>query len=530
VSNNENKLGLNDKENPANQLLTPAATGLTHYQLNMLKGLMKKARKTFNEQKFDLSQNLCRRCIDIYPSFAAPLAVLGNIAIHYQDFELAIEFYEKSLSIIPNVPRRLFNCGAAFLEINEYEDALTAFDKCLSIAPNFIFASCSRAVVLNILGHRNDAISVYLNLMEIAPLYGRPFHQLSTLVKFEEDGKYNKYFVKLAQEFGEMKSKRDLVNAHFALGKYYEDLKDFKLGFQHFQNANTMLASDVEYSLDEDISSLEENKIKFPKNGHWLRQFTGGSKTDIPLFIVGMPRSGTTLTEQILANHSKIFGAGELSLLAKYKEGFPKLTKETNEIFPTDSGCIEQFENYIDQVGQELFEIFSSKSPTSRYVIDKMPHNFVNLGYKQLFLPNAKIIHCKRNPIDTCLSSFRLQFNGKLEFTTDLVNLGKYYVAYSSLMDHWNEVFPGQILEVQYEDVVNDVETQTRRMIDFIGLEWEDSCLQFYSSKRSVHTASVSQVRQPIYSSSIGQYERYGDLLNPLIEELKPVLDLPIKC
>lgn len=524
MSISRQKLGKNGKNNPASQILTPEATGLSQYQLNMLAGFMKSARRAFDEGKFDISEELCWKCINLYPSFAAPYAVLGNISYRRKNFEMTVEFLEKSLSIVPNVPLRLLNYSTALLECNRNDDALMAVEKCVAIAPKFILAECNRAGILVVLGRTSEAISIYKRLMEEAPLYGKPFHNISTLIKFEKNSEYSSHFEKLAQNIEKIVDISDLIDAHFALGTYYEGLEEYTVGFKHFLIANELISSKSNYDIDKDLKFMENNKIKFPKNGRWQKINIGAGLASVPIFIVGMPRSGTTLTEQVLAGHSQIFGAGELTHLSRSRDALPIMTEAGDEICPSDAVNIAQFENNVREASKKLVDAFISISPNSKFVIDKMPQNFLHLGYKHLLLPNAKIIHCKRNPVDTCLSNFRLLYDGKLQFTSNLENIGKYYVAYSRLMDHWKNVFGDRILEVHYEDTVDDLEAQARRITEFLGVEWDEACLNFHESKRSVNTASVNQVRQPIYRTSVGRYKRYGDMLRPLLNALAPVL------
>ncbi|MBL4666004.1 MAG: sulfotransferase [Sneathiella sp.] len=240
-----------------------------------------------------------------------------------------------------------------------------------------------------------------------------------------------------------------------------------------------------------------------------------------PISIVGMSRSGTTLVEQILDSHSEVFGAGELKTADR---SFAKL-KLLKDIIPSDPEMRKAVCSDFTKRGEFYLEQVQKLAPNVRRIVDKLPFNFKQIGLLHLILPNAKIIHCQRNPIDTCLSNFKILFADSMDFTYDFEELGRYYLAYKELMDHWEAIFPNKILTVQYEDVVADVEGQAKRIVEHCDLSWEDGCLDFYKSKRAVHTASATQVRQPIYTSSVGKWQRYGDTINPLIDALKPILD-----
>jgi hypothetical protein len=231
-----------------------------------------------------------------------------------------------------------------------------------------------------------------------------------------------------------------------------------------------------------------------------------------------MPRSGTTLVEQILASHPKVFGAGELPDIAKAvarlsgtdgaPQGFP-------EVVSSMTG--EQ----LRQLGASYVSAIQALAPKAERITDKMPNNFRLAALIHLALPNARIIHTRRHPVDTCLSCFSLLFAGDHPYSYDLAELGRYYRAYEALMEHWRDILPeGVMLEVQYEDITADLDAQARQIVAHCGLEWDDACLAFYKTQRPVRTASAAQVRQPIYRTSVGRWRPYKDLLGPLIEAL----------
>jgi len=512
------------KPDHSKQIFTPETTGLSLYQLGELQQRMMLARQAYSVENFVLAERYCNECLSIYSRYAMPLAMLSKIASKYQKYEIAAELIEKSLEILPKVPTRLLSYSVILKQLGRHEEALAAIDKSLEIEPNSSIGLNRRAAALNVLGRQGETLQIYENIMKTDPLFGGAFHNFAMQHKFGDDDSYNKYFDKLSENIRKIKNNGDLLAAHFALGKYYEDLKQYKKGFNHFLTANKLVGNGVNYSVENEIKGVLANKVKFPVDGDWIKKTDIGDQTDVPIFIVGMPRSGTTLTEQVLASHPRIHGAGELTLLGKVVETIPTRQNLDEEFLPKEGQELEIIRRHLVKAAKTLTNEIVALAPEARHIVDKMPQNFLNLGYKHLLMPNTKIIHCKRNPVDTCLSSFRLKFLDKLHFTTDLENLGKYYVAYSQLMDHWKDVFGDRILEVEYEDTVDDLEKQAQRIIDFVGVEWDDACLDFHKTKRSVNTASVNQVRQPIYKTSVGRHERYGDLLKPLLDALEPVL------
>jgi len=241
-----------------------------------------------------------------------------------------------------------------------------------------------------------------------------------------------------------------------------------------------------------------------------------GDRSDVPVFVLGMPRSGTTLTEQIIASHPDVHGAGELRELMGVVQD---IESGGMVAFPENlQGLTAQ---HVARWGQEYVARVAKRAPHAKRITDKMPANYLAMGLIPLMLPNAKIIHVKRNPVDTCVSCFTRLFNRHQDATYDLFELGRHYANYGRLMQHWHRVLPaGSFIEVQYEDIVADMEGQARRLIDHVGLPWNDACLAFHENKRSIRTASVTQVRQPIYGSSVERWRNYERFLGPLLEGL----------
>ena len=247
-----------------------------------------------------------------------------------------------------------------------------------------------------------------------------------------------------------------------------------------------------------------------------------GCQSDAPIFILGLPRSGSTLVEQILASHSKVEGTRELpdiSLLGR------KLTK----IKPPGIKYPDAVKHMTDEEMTEFGEDYLKTSMRYRtdrpYFIDKMPNNFAHIGFIKTILPNAKIINAKRHPLDSCVSSFKQLFYKGQSWSYDLFEIGEYYLEYIRLMNHWHEIYPGDIYDISYESLIENQEEETKKLIDYCGLDWEEGCLKFYENKRSVNTASSEQVRQPIYKGAMFAWKNYESELGPLIEILEPVLD-----
>jgi hypothetical protein len=302
------------------------------------------------------------------------------------------------------------------------------------------------------------------------------------------------------------------IHFHFALGKCLEDLGDHDRAFPHFIEGCKLKRSSINYDSAQMTRRFNDVMRVFDR-ATIARLRGGGNPSAVPLFVLGMPRSGTTLLEQIIASHPEVHGAGEITDLLKIA------WKSPDSAYPGNILALDQAT--LSKWGDDYVAGLRKRAPDAPHITNKMPENFVFIGLIHLMLPNARIIHVNRNPVDTCLSCFKTLFNSGLDHTYDLAELGQYYVDYARLMDHWRDVLPaGAFLDVQYEDIVADQETQARRLIDFCGLEWNDACINFHKHKRSVRTASLAQVRQPIYKSSVERWRAYEKYLGPLLDAL----------
>ncbi|MCP4040650.1 MAG: sulfotransferase, partial [Gammaproteobacteria bacterium] len=311
-------------------------------------------------------------------------------------------------------------------------------------------------------------------------------------------------------------AEEDLMHLHFALGKIYDDRESYAKAFEHYRLANGLMRKTFSFDLGIYANDIErligQYSLDFFRDNAQL-----GNSADLPLFILGMPRSGTTLVEQIVSSHPRIHGAGELAFFTNLEQTIAgRITPSTS--YPE---CMADLDEQVagDIAGEYLMKL-RSYSTEARYVTDKMPGNYIQLGLIKLFFPRARIIHCHRNPLDTCLSIYFQHFAKPNSYSYDLRELGKYYSLYEKLMAHWRTLFSGQMLEVEYEELVMNQEKISRRLIDFLGLEWSGRCLSFHENARPVKTASNVQVRQPMYTRSMGRWKNYAEFLGLLMEEL----------
>jgi hypothetical protein len=316
---------------------------------------------------------------------------------------------------------------------------------------------------------------------------------------------------------GALLSDEDRICLHFALGKAFADLEQNEASFRHFLEGNALKRRTSGYDEAATLSFFERIAAVFTRE-LMQRMRGGGDPSRVPVFVVGMPRSGTTLIEQILASHSKVFGAGEREEFGEAAFSLGQANGTTAR-FPEVVSTLSADE--LRQLGARYLDLVGAATGPAERIVDKLPLNFTFVGLIHLALPNARIIWARRDPIDTCVSCFSTLFGGNQPHTYDLGELGRYHRAHEALMHHWRGVLPhGIMLEVRYEDVVEDLEGQARRMLKHCGLEWEDACLEYHRTQRSVRTASVAQVRQPIYRRSVGRWRAYQHLLQPLLQAL----------
>ena len=524
-----------------------------------------------------------RKAIAAAPDYLEPLNNYGALVLEDDRTEEAAEALSKALRINPNYAEAICNMGGVHLALEENEKALACYQRALALRPVYIEAQMGLARTFQALDNlpaaeaeAQRAISIDANNPKAHALLGGIHAEFSKPELAEQE--YNQALTldpecddallglgHLCMELGQMNraeelflralefkpdnlaarvhisqvrkaragdenfaalldeekksadlSETRLMSLHFALGKCYDDIKDYNRAFPHFMAGCKLKRARLSY---DPVKSM--------------RQFTGlmeifgqaaidrlrgaGDPSDVPVFVLGMPRSGTTLTEQIIASHPDVYGAGELHDLLRIAE------KSIGSDRPVSSPitCMHSTSRRSLHGAGEYAAGLRLRAPDAKRITDKMPANFFAVGLIHLMLPNAKIIHVNRDPVDTCLSCYTCLFHRKQEHTYDLAELGQYYVGYARLMEHWRKVLPaGAFLDVQYEDIVADQEAQARRLIAYCGLEWNPACLDFHNTKRSIRTASVTQVRQPIYNSSVERWRHYEKFLGPLLDAL----------
>jgi tetratricopeptide (TPR) repeat protein len=436
-------------------------------------------------------------------------------------FEEAITLYERALAINPESAHLHSNLGGALIGASRAEDSIVQIGRALQLDPTSVAASKNLGFAFEVLGRFDDAVQAYETALQLAPGDGEVHRHLANLRRFTADDPRLAALEKLA---GKMPSldEQDQISLHFALGKAFCDLGDHERSFHHWRQGNALKRAHVAYDEGKRLDLVERIRATFTPD---LMQHKsgGGSDSDVPVFVIGMPRSGTTLVEQILASHSKVYGAGEIETMRRTIERL-RVRNETTADFPEIVPTLSPDD--LRDLGADYVALTRSAAPDKERIINKLPGNFDLVGLIHLALPNARIIHVRRDPIDTCFSCFSLLFAYDHQpFAYDLGELGRYYRGYEAVMKHWHRILPaGAMLDIQYEDVVADLEGQARRIVSYCGLDWEDGCLAFHESKRPVRTSSLLQVRKPLYRNSVGRWRPYESFLQPLLE----ALDAPV--
>lgn len=486
------------------------------------------------------------RAISMQPNYVEALFNRGNALKELNRLDEALASYERALAVRPNHAEALINRGVTLHELNRMEDALSSYERALSARPGHVDALYNRGITLQALKRFDEAVASYESALSVRPGHAEALNNLGGILTdlgrpregrgyFEKaiglsPGNPKLYFGlarsktfavgdpslaamrELAEDIGGLSSEQQIY-LHFALGKALADVENEEQSFHHLLQGNALKRRQVVYSEASMLDHLQRIERVFSPE-LMRNKSRKGDPSDVSIFIVGMPRSGSTLVEQILASHPEVFGAGETHHFAT----------AMNALFPPTQfpeAIMAVADDELRQIGARYIDATTNLAPEAKKITDKMLANFRYVGLIHLTLPQARIIHTRRDPVDTCLSCFATLFTASQPFSYNLGELGRFYRAYQILMEHWRNVLPDHVLlEVQYEDVVDDLEGQARRLVAHCGLEWHRACLSYYDTQRPIQTASAIQVRQPIYRSSMRRWRPSDGLLSPLLAGL----------
>lgn len=454
-----------------------------------LEALLGLARLQHEQGSFGEAEALLRRALAKNPGNDGAYCLLGLVLTEQDDAMGGKAAFQQALHLNPDSTEARIGLGVLCLESGTFEEAKGLFREVLAVEPENIGAHFHLAQAGKIKSGDENLVTLEAMLPKLDTL--------------EEDQR---------------------IILHYTLGKTYDDLGEYARAFPHFMAGACLKRSKLNYSIQIENEQIRRT-LEIVDEAFVRRMAGSGDPSELPVFVLGMPRSGTTLTEQIIASHPEVHGAGELkNLLRLVLQTAPGRKPQP---FPGNWAMLDR--ETLTAWGRQYAAGLRQLAPGARRITDKMPANYQALGLIPLMLPNARIIHVKRNPVDTCLSCFTQLFSQEQGATYNLQELGQHYRNYASLMTHWRTLMPGRFLEVQYEDVVADLETQAKRLIAFCGLEWDDACLAFHQNKRNIRTVSLTQVRQPMYTNSVERWRHYESFLAPLLDTLGDLVPSPRK-
>ena len=469
-------------------------------------------------KRFRDAEVFLRQVLKNAPDYVRAWVDLVNVQRELDKLDDAVESAKQVLRLTPDNAESHMVYASAIGMTGMHEEAIESYQKAIEMAPDKAGAICGMAHHQKTIGQQDQAISSYRRAIEVKPDHAEAYWSLANLktFRFEDDE------VAAMESLLENPELPDDARAqvHNALGLEMEGRKDYDQAFDHFEKCNEARRP-LEFYDPVETEGTNDRLIDM-FNAEFLEKNAGvPNSTVTPILVVGLPRSGSTLIEQILASHSQVDGTHELGDLSRAIQSVRK-EKTRRSRFPEALANLDVDE--WKKIGEEYLqrtETFRSGAP---YFVDKNPNNFIYAGIMKLALPNTKIINARRHPLDSCLGSFKQLFASGQPFTYDITELSEYYLQYQRLMDYWHELLPGFVLDVQYESVVADLDTEVRRILDFCELPFEEACLKFHETERAVKTASSEQVRKPIYSSSVNLWRNYEPHLDEMVHILEPLL------
>ncbi|MBU1378486.1 MAG: sulfotransferase [Alphaproteobacteria bacterium] len=471
--------------------------------------------------RYDDAENLLARCVELAPGFTAARHNYATVLYRQNKSQAAIAETDRLLADDPGNPGYRNLKAAALARIGEYDQAIALYALVLTDQPRQPKVWMSYGHALKTVGRQAECIDAYRRCVALAPQFGEAWWSLANLktVTFGE--------ADVAAMAGQLAradlSDEDRFHLEFALGKAREDAGQFEASFGHYERGNVLRRQGLDYDADETTDQVRRAEALFTPAFLQARAGQGASASD-PIFIVGLPRSGSTLVEQILASHSQVEGTQELpDIIALARRLGGKAKRASESVYP--EALAELDPGDLTALGEQYMAGAQVHRKLGRpFFIDKMPNNWAHLGLIHLALPNAKIIDARRHPLGCGFSGFKQHFARGQGFTYDLTDIGRYYADYVALMAHFDAVLPGRVHRVIYEQMVADPEAETRSLLAHCGLPFEGACLRFYENDRAVRTASSEQVRRPIFTDAADHWRNYDPWLGPLKASLGPVL------
>jgi tetratricopeptide (TPR) repeat protein len=512
------------------------------------------AARALAEDRLNDAEHLLRPHLDRHPNDAAATRMLAEIAARVGDLDSAEQLLRRALELAPAYSAARLRLARTLLQRNRPAESLKVLDTILSSDPNHRAATGSKAAALGSIGEYDEAIAIYERLLAQQPdepgiwmSYG---HLLNTVGRTDEsiaayrrataiDPAYGEAWWSIANLKTARLDKADIVqmtqaleqpdldevkrlHLHFALGKAHEDSRRHEPSFAHYAEGNRLRRETSGYDADAHDDLVRRCRSVYSSEVFARRAGAGSSSPD-PIFILGMPRAGSTLIEQILSSHSQVEGTAELPYLPSMVQRLGAEAAAQGAAYPEIVGALDA--EALRTLGEEYRGSARVHRKTRKpHFTDKLPNNWISTGLIHLILPNAKIIDARRHPLDCGFSNFKQNYARGQGFSYGLEDLGRYYRGYVEFMAHIDEVLPKRVHRVIHERLVDDTEAEVRRLLGYLGLPFEDSCLRFYENDRAVRTPSAEQVRRPINREGMEQWRAYEPWLGPLKEALGPVL------
>ena len=524
------------------------------FNLSPEKKALAQAAECFKEGRLEEAEKICRKIIQKNPNNVDAIRFMGILAARLKRIGDAERYFRKAIELAPDFTDAIIDLGKLLQEdgrfegaINSYKqaikmepenaklydmlgfvlepaalsfDAIEAYQKAIKLNPKLVGSWLGLGHSLKTVGRLDEAIEAYHQCYKLKPKFGAVQWSLANLKTYRfSDEEIEDMQAKVAE--GNLSGESE-VNFLFALANAYEDRKDFDRAWTYYEEGNSKRRMHESY--DPVDTEVTNDRIIDVFNKEFLEKNTGlGNPDPSPIFVLGLPRSGSTLIEQILASHSSVEGTSELSYVALCTKSLNR-NRADGINYPEAVHALD--ERHFKALGQDYINFCQMhRTDGTPYFIDKNPNNFTSIGFLHLILPNAKIIDARRHPMDACFSCYRQLFARGQTFTYNLTDIGEYYLQYQRMMDHWHDALPGRVLTIQYEEVVPDFENQVHRILEYCGLPWEDNCLNYYDTDRPIRTASSEQVRQPIYTGSLHRWRKYVQHLDELTEVLSPIMD-----
>jgi len=466
------------------------------------------------------AEEACRKAIELAPGLAQARLYLGEILTRQRRYSVAVSSFQKAYEMDRENPGYLVALVRSLHEERRTEEAIQLLQGSLDKFPHETSLISLLGELLRVAGRIEESEKLYQQALS------RQQDMSSVLFNYSRIRKFSKQDENIIRQIEKSLSDCNLpddsrMTLCFALGKIYDDCNEYDKAFENYRTANNLKHKLVKYNRVSYEKQIDETISVF--NRDFFTDFAYcGSEQRLPVFIFGMPRSGTTLTEQIISAHPEVAGADELTYFQSLCKQIPRLLQSD---LPWPGCCSSLNKTAADQIVRHYLELLRRYSPAAKLITDKMPQNYYYLGLIGVLFPGAPLIHCRREPLDVCLSIYFQNFTKFHSYAFDLLDIGHKYLQYERLMAHWRQVLPQPLLEVRYEDLVTDQERMSRALIDFCGLEWDAGCLDFYRHKRDVRTASSWQVRQPIYSGSVSRWKNYEKHLGPLMKLFEDARD-----